>query len=62
MKMFVLDRRRPRVFRVRQPGGACLRLVRESCDEAARLGRHDMTARDVPTLAVLNENEHGSSQ
>ena len=27
MKVFVMDRRRLRVFQMRHPGGACLRLV-----------------------------------
>lgn len=42
MKVFVLDRQRPRVFWVRQPGAGGLRLVWESCDETILAGGGDM--------------------
>ena len=42
MKVFVLDRRRPREFRVRQPGSGGLRLVSDVWDEAKLAGGGDM--------------------
>ena len=62
MKVFVMDRRRLRVFRVRQPGSGGLRLVVDVWAEPILAREGERNKRDVPTLAVLNENEHGSFQ
>ena len=46
MKVFVLDRQRPRVFWVRQLGAGGLRLVSDVCDEPTLAGGGDMQQLD----------------
>ena len=60
MKVFVLDRQRPRVFWVRQLGAGGLRLVWESCDETILAGGGDMqqrTAHRASTSSEVTDND-----